>query len=286
MIGISLSPGILTQTPNQAADRQLLDSFGGVSALLKGFADMGVGAIEMRSVRPDTPEKVTAACADAILSAGLRMTIHATLADMPAKAFFRYLMPALKLLPADHPVVPLTVHSLRTGSLTLDRSATVRMLRALGDYAKDHGLNVVLALENNRIHTPGLSIMECDGVAATVLEADRDNVGTCFDFGHLYSNFLTYPECTPFLPPDSFLKKAAHTHIHGVTGITHWPLTGDNLPLEDYLRHLRVAGYAGICNLELESGRFWRDIDPREGFEMSVRALKDTLNRLEEEEKA
>ncbi|MBO4886653.1 MAG: sugar phosphate isomerase/epimerase, partial [Clostridia bacterium] len=253
-------------------------------ALLRGLREAGVGAIELRALRPDTPRAVTAACASAVLEAGLCLTIHATLAELSAKAFFAALSPALELLPADHPAVPITVHSARTGSETLDRAATVRLLRLWADDAAQRGRNVVLALENNRIHTSGLSIMDCDGVISTVREVNRPNVGTCFDFGHLYSNFLVYPECTPFLPPEDFLRAAVQTHIHGVTGITHYPLLEDNLPLEDYLRHLKAAGYRGIYNLELESGRFWRDIEPREGFELSVKRLKECLAKLEGEE--
>ena len=281
MIGTSLPLGVLTDNPNQEADKRLLDAYGGSRALLAAFRKLGVGAIELRAVRPDTPREVTAACARAVLEAGLCLTVHATLTELSARAFFDALTPALTLLPPDHPAVPLTVHSARTGSETLDRAATIRLLGQWADYAERKRLNVTLALENNRIHSSGLSIVECDGVIATVREVNRRNVGTCFDFGHLYSNFLTYPECTPFLPPDGFLQAAVQTHIHGVKGITHYPLLEGSLPLEDYLRHLRAAGYRGVYNLELESGRFWREMEPREGFEMSIDRLKNCLAKLE-----
>ena len=283
MIGTSLSLGVLTDNPNQEADKRLLDAYGGSRGVLRGLREAGVEAIELRSLRPETPKDVTAACARAVLDEGLALTIHATLAEMSAEAFFAYLSPALDLLPKDHAAVPLTVHSARTGSETLDRAATVRLLRAWADHAAKKQLNIALALENNRIHASGLSIVDCDGVNSTVREVNRKNVGTCFDFGHLYSNFLTYPECTPFLPPEGFLRAAVQTPIHGVVGITHYPLLDDSLPLEDYLRHLRAAGYKGIYNLELESGRFWRVIDPREGFELSVARLKECLEKLEAE---
>ena len=283
MIGLSLPLGVLTENPIQPADKCLLDAYGGCRALLRAFAERGVGAIELRAVRPDTPPEVTAACARAVLDAGLHLTIHATLAELSARAFFDTVRPALDLMAADHAPVPLTVHPARTGSETLDRAATIRLLRLWAEYAEKKRLNVLLALENNRIHMSGPSIMDCGGVAAIVREVNRPGVGTCFDFGHLYSNFLTYPECTPFLPPDAFLQAAVQTHIHGVVGTTHFPLLDDSLPLEDYLRHLRAAGYRGIYNLELESGRFWRVVDPREGFELSIDRLKACLNRLDAE---
>ena len=282
MIGTSLPLGVLTDNPNQEADKRLLDAYGGSRALLRAFRQLGVDAIELRAVRPETPREVTEACARAVLDAGLSLTIHATLAELSAEDFFAEIAPALELLPKDHPAMPVTVHSARTGSETLDRAATIRLLRLWADYAEGEGLGVVLGLENNRIHASGLSIVQCGGVYSTVREVSRRGVGTCFDFGHLYSNFLTYPECTPFLPPDGFLRSAVQTHIHGVKGITHYPLLEGALPLEDYLRHLRAAGYKGIYNLELESGRFWREVEPRDGFELSIHRLKRTLADLEE----
>ncbi len=280
MIGTSLALGILTGNPATEADKALLDAAGGPKALLERFRALGVGAIELRSVRPDTPRQITQACAALVLEAGLALTIHATLTDTDARSFYAALDPALKLLPKDHIRVPLTVHPLRTGSEPLDQSGTVRLLRLFADEAERRGLNVALALENCRIHRSGLSIMDCQGVTTTALEADRKNVGVCFDFGHLYSNFLTFPECTPFLPPEPFLRAAVHTHIHGVTGTTHCPLTDESLPLEDYLRHLIGASYGGIYNLELECGRFWRDMPPLEGFETSLDRLTRCLEAL------
>ena len=280
MIGTSLPLGVLTGNPQTDADQALLDAYGGRKALLAGLRALGVGSIELRSVRPDTPGSAAAACAAEILDAGLGLTIHATLTDTDARSFFAPLRPALKLVPPSPGPMPVTVHSLRTGSEPLDQAGTVRALRRFADYAAAEGLNVTLALENNRIHRSGLSIMDCCGVAATVRETARPGVGVCFDLGHLYSNFLTWPECTPFMPPEDFLRAEVHTHIHGVSLITHWPLTGDNLPLEDYLSALIGAGYQGIYNIELECGRFWREIPPREGFEMTVGALKACLTRL------
>ena len=280
IIGTSLPPSVLRDAPVTEADKMLLDAYGGHMALLRGIGNMGVGAIELRSIRPDTPEAVTAACAADVLNSGLKLTVHATLTDTTAEGFFAPLRPALKLIPREHGPTPLTVHSLRTGSEPLDQANTVRMLKLLADYAADRGWPVILALENNRIHRSGLSIMDCHGVEATVREADRPNVGVCFDFGHLYSNFLTYPECTPFLPSEGFFRRVAHTHIHGVEHTTHYPLRDGNLPLRDYLARLLAVGYAGLFNLELECGRYWRDVAPREGYEMSVQALRACLTEL------
>ena len=286
MIGTSLPLGLLTGSPCCEADKRLIDSYGTPGRLLAAFRERGVSCVELRSVRPNTPLSATAACAEAVLNAGLHLTIHATMTDVSARDFFSVLMPALALLPAGHPVVPLTLHSLRTGDETHDRAATIRLLRAWSDYALEHALPIRFALENNRIHESGLSIVDCYGVASTVRETTRPNVGVCFDFGHLYSNFKSYPECTPFLPPEGFLRAAVHTHIHGLADTTHCPLLAGSLPLEEYVGQLRRTGYRGIYNLELESGRFWRTIEPRTAFELSIDRLRDCLSSLEKENPA
>ena len=45
MIGTSLPLGVLTDNPNQEADKRLLDAYGGSTALLRGLREAGVGAI-------------------------------------------------------------------------------------------------------------------------------------------------------------------------------------------------------------------------------------------------
>lgn len=283
MIGTSLPLGVLTQNPACEADRRLLADYGGIRALLAAFRAMGVGAVELRSVKSHADANMLAACARAVLDADLAVTIHAALDELPAEAFFENLRPALDRLPGGHPIVPLTVHSMKTGDEVRDRAATVRLLSAWGRFAGARRLPVKLALENNRIHRSGLSIVDCDGVISTVREVGLENVGVCFDFGHLYSNFVSYPECTPYLPGDDFLRAAIHTHIHALAHTTHYPLSAGRLPLEDYIRQLRRCGYRGIYNLELECGRFWKAVDPREAFESSIAFLGNCLAQCGEE---
>lgn len=282
MIGTSLPLGVLTQNPVCEADKRLLDDYGGIKALLSAFRALGVRSIELRSVKAHADAKALADCAHAVLDAGLHMTIHAALDDLPAEVFFENLRPALELLPADHPVVPLTVHSMKTGDEMRDRAATVRLLSAWGRFAAERCFPVRLALENNRIHESGLSIVDCGGVISTVREVGLENVGVCFDFGHLYSNFVSYPECTPYLPDDAFLRAAIHTHIHALAHTTHYPLTAGKLPLEAYIQNLKRCGYRGVYNLELECGRFWQEVDPRAAFEGSIAALQSCLECVEE----
>lgn len=277
MIGTSLPLGVLAQEPNCEADALLLKQYGGIRALLAAFRALGVGAIELRSVQAHADAQLLSVCAQTVLDAGLALTVHAALDDMPADMFFENLYPALEKLPRGHYVVPLTLHSIHTGHEMQDRAATVRLLTAWSRFAQDKALPVCLALENNRIHRSGRSLVDCSGVMDSVRAVGSECVGVCFDFGHLYSNYVNYPECTPFLPDDDFLRAAVHTHIHALTHTTHYPLNTGRLPLEEYISVLRRCGYSGIYNLELEGNRFWREIDPRTAFEASITALRDSL---------
>ena len=76
MIGTSLPLGVLTQNPACEADKRLLDDYGGIRALLAAFREMGVGAVELRSVKAHADAETLAACARAVLDAGLSMTIQ------------------------------------------------------------------------------------------------------------------------------------------------------------------------------------------------------------------
>ena len=63
MIGTSLPLGVLTQNPACEADKRLLDDYGGIRALLAAFREMGVGAVELRSVKAHADAETLAACA-------------------------------------------------------------------------------------------------------------------------------------------------------------------------------------------------------------------------------
>ena len=84
MIGTSLPLGVLTQNPACEADKRLLDDYGGIRALLAAFREMGVGAVELRSVKAHADAETLAACARAVLDADLAVTIHAALDELPA----------------------------------------------------------------------------------------------------------------------------------------------------------------------------------------------------------
>ena len=154
----------------------------------------------------------------------------------------------------------------------------VSMLNALADYRDSNGYPVTIALENNRL-LPDKS--EGDSVALVydaVCQADRENVGICFDTGH-YAYYLRKNHPTrPFtLPAADFWKRVLHTHIHALDGLkTHFPLGSFELPLQEILDALSHK-YFGIYNIELDFPR-WKDrIDPQAALLNSVSYLAQSL---------
>lgn len=279
MIGVSLPLPLLCGTPADAAQQSLHDSYGSPQAMLASLRARGVASIELRGVAQETDPAVALEAAGAVRQAGLHMTIHASLYPAPPEAFFGCIQP---LLPeqADPPVC-LTVHTMRAFGAENRVQSTAQLAR-WGRYALDHGIPVRFALENNRIGNDPLEVTACPDIAGIVREIDLPNVGVCWDFGHLYSDFQRFPDRTPeMLPPEPFAQRAVHTHIHGVRGQTHFPLLGpEDLPLRAYLEVLRANGYRGILNLELDFYRFHARHDPRDALERSVDCLRRAADDL------
>ena len=250
-IGLSLSPSLLCGRPESVPQQQLLSSSGGVQGWLRRVREAGCTHIELRTVRPDTAPETIRLSAQAVFSAGLHLSVHGTLADEPAEAFWGRLQSVLSV----QPELAITVHSLSA------RKDTLLLLQRMGQYAAFHHPSARIALENNR-SKPGdrLPLVGCTGILETVERLNLPNVGICWDFGHFCWNRMAHPSLVPAdLPPEAFLRRVIHTHIHSVLdGSTHFPLTMGELPLNEYLLALSHAGYKGIYNLEPEPER-WAD---------------------------
>ena len=78
-------------------------------------------------------------------------------------------------------------------------------------------------------------------------------------------------------PPRDFLAYTIHTHIHGLSGRTHFPIDGSNIPIKQYCTLLSEQNYSGVYNLELDFNRFYLDIEPRKALEDSVDVLRQIL---------
>lgn len=273
-IGASLSPAFLCGEASSAHQQTMLKD--GLPAFLARLRSAGCTHIELRAVRRDTPEETVTGAVRAAQEAGLSLTVHGILTDEPAEHFWSRLAPVL----AAEKNLCVTVHS------ASDRETTLHLLRRMGEYALSHHPGARLALENNRSRKgDNIDLVECAGVGNTVKEADLPNLGTCWDFGHFYWDHLTHPALLPDpLPPEDFLKRAVHTHIHSVhENTTHFPLTMGELPIKSFISALRKSGYCGVYNLEPEPERWNESIDAAEEIIRSVGILKKTLQQTEEE---
>jgi len=266
MIGISLPLAMLSGlAPLDPAHRALLSAYDNDPARMLGsLHTQGVGSVEfeIRDRDPDLAAIGRAArrCADA----GLRITIHGELRydDTPERFFKPY-----EALPAQDGYT-ITLHGLA------DMGATVAALKTFAAYADERLPWLYIALENNRRRPGGGACRSCAQAAQAIEAVDHPRVNACWDFGHFYSNVMNSFEAPQ--PPEDFLSRAAHTHIHGVTeGRTHFPPDGNNLPLEHYCALLAERGYRGVYNLELGFGRFFSCIEPRKALEASISLLKE-----------
>jgi len=273
-LGVSLSPAFLCGEAASTHQKNMLKD--GLSSFLARLRGAGCTHIELRAVRRNTPPETVTGAVRAVQEAGFSLTAHGILTDEPAELFWARLLPVLS---AENNLC-VTVHSASS------REETLLLLRRMGEYALIHHPGARLALENNRSKKgDNIALVECAGVANTVKEADLPSLGTCWDFGHFHWDHLTHPALLPDpLPPEEFLKRTVHTHIHSVfSDTTHFPLTMGELPLKSFILALKKTGYSGVYNLEPEPERWDESIDAAEEIIRSVGILRNTLQQTEEE---
>lgn len=272
-IGVSLPPAFLAGKAMTEHQRKMMESSGGADGFLRRLKKAGVSSVELRAIRPGTaPEEVREAVR-AATEAGLSLTVHGALKDEPAELFWGRMEPVLDVQPA----LTVTVHSAG------DRETTLMLLRRMAEYAAFRFPEAKLALENNRSKKgDNMDLVECFGVMKTLSILECPNVGACWDFGHYYWDRLTHPAQLPDeLPPEGFLRRAVHTHIHAVENdTTHFPLTTGQLPLEEFVRALSGAGYTGVYNLEPEPERWDEERDAAEEIIRSAELLVEMLRKI------
>lgn len=280
IFGISLSPGVLSETPRDAAGKKLLAEYGGAAALLKGLSGLGITHIELRAVRPEDDGDRVLACAEKIWNAGMRVTVHGAVPPEPGAFEDTYpsLLPLLREAKAHQDTVTITLHAYSSDKVQDEAglSAKTRQLLALWSGDADR-LGFRFALEVNREKDGKCDPANCcAGVTGILRELDGNMCGGCFDFGHYYYNMSRRSGTPGLLPESEFLSRCIHTHIHALSlaGSTHFPFAEDTaLPLEQYVEALLRAGYKGVFNLELDYSRF-PDACFRDAIRNSVLALK------------
>ncbi len=281
-IGMSIAPRAFDPLKAKEHEKRLAEEFGGMDAMLRTLKEFGVTHIELRTVSPTANGEAMLAVAERIWMAGLKITVHGSLPKTIGRFAETYpsLLPILREAKAHQDFVNITVHAYSSDEDTDVAKFAADTNRILTLWAEDaERLRYRLALENNRSkedYDPGNS---CEGVLEMLPDC-ADLVGSCFDFGHYYYNMLYNDDTPDKMPPEAFLNRAFHTHIHALCEKkTHFPLVeGSVMPLERYVKALKKAGYKGVFNMEINVERF-PELPNRETIITSLQTLRAAVEQ-------
>lgn len=280
IVGVSLAPSVLARTAREEYETVLLEKNGGIDGLLAMCKRAGAESVEMHSIFPGTSPKTVEDCMRPILNAGMRASVHGVLTEQEPEEQLAQLETVWR---RNKGRTVLNIHVVEGRGDMTDEKLTYERLPLLLEYIQKNRLPVDVALENNRLHAGQTFYSDTEGIAEIGRRiGSYDGFGFCFDMGHHCSDFQRFPERTKEYPPEDFLSRVIHTHIHGVVNKdTHFPLNAENLPLKEYLTLLRKYRYPGIYNVELDPRKFYRETDPTDGILSSVRFLKKVLGEGE-----
>jgi len=275
---VSLPPAYLAGEPNEL----LTGALGDPATALAALRQAGATAIELRAVGAHTDPALALAAARQVWHAGGILTVHGELPASTPAALCPALVALCREMAQQGRCAIVTIHSYK--SLEEPTSAlaarTIRAVRELLHDAEEEGLPLRLAVELNRAkggNDPSVSYRCLLSMHARIA---HPHVGFCWDFGHAFSNVRQ--GAMTLVPPDAFLRRVIHTHIHDLyaDGATHAPLTEGRLPLASVLWVLRCAGYGGIINLELGGHRQDSPAGVCAGLFASIARLVDVLTTL------
>lgn len=263
MIGVSLSyKWMLTGVGGYGLD---------LREVLTELKRREVDSIELRTVLPgDSPEGVLSV-AERLWNFGFGITVHSRMHS--AETAVSDVFDPLRLL----------IKNLRQESLVLVlhpiNADNIAILRALSDHITENNYPVTVALENNRLMPDNSEGDAAAYVLDTVKAVDRPNIRICFDMGHyMYYVKKHRPDAESCLPPEGFIKRIVHTHIHALSGLkTHFPLTEEyELPLSELTSGIGW-GYFGVYNFEPDLPRWDGVIDPLPAILSSLDNLRRAL---------
>ena len=243
--------------------------YGSRGVFFRKLRGAGVENVELRTVKADAaPEKVLEA-AERLWDAGFQITVHggARSHETAVEDIFK---PLSRLLGALRQKELIIVMHPTVGS----EDELLAMLRALAEHIREEKLPVRIALENNRKMPDGTRGDSLGLVSGLVDRLDRPEVGVCFDMGHY---FWVVGKDRSKLPPEKFLRRIIHTHIHALSGdTTHFPLGRYELPIREYVAAFSHE-YGGCYHLELEYERYAGLVGADEAMFESIETLKKAL---------
>ena len=263
-IGISLPWSYLSEIYRDEASKTVMRDCSSPQIFLEKLKTKGVSSIELRHWEKDFTEKEMNKSFFNIASAGLQYTVHGDIYEnhdeLSVFKAFPWLQSSLENRSVNsQKELIITIHPLKkeNGNMEALRGKTEKILDHYCNEIDKYSLPVKIAYENQREKGFTDPALHFESISETVMKINRKMLGTCWDMGHSYANYIknSYKE----LPDPLFLKKAIHTHIHDLsetTGATHWPLIFGLTPVEKYINTLEESGYRGIYNLELSAERF------------------------------
>lgn len=237
--------------------------------LLPLLWERGVSSIEVRAVPPCADADEVFWIAERLWNYGFTVSVHSSVKTVE-NAVSEVLLPLERMVSAlRQRELVVTVHP-----IIGDNAA---MLTALSDYITEKGFPIRIALENER-KMPDKTVGDSLSlVFEAVTAVNRDNVGICFDMGHLAWYNENYTDFPNQAPPKEFLSRVIHTHIHAcVDGVTHYPLDSWREPFSYYIEKLSY-NYFGVYNLEISPERLADRSDERSAYLISVDTLRENL---------
>lgn len=230
-----------------------------------------VQSVELRSVRPShESEQVKNAC-DLLWANGFNVTVHSRVNSLESciSDIFDNLESTLLNLKQEFLII--TIHPID------DDNAL--MLTMLSEHITNNGYKAKIALENNRLLPNGDEGDSTALVADAVMRAGKENVGICFDMGHLaYFVKKNCDDDSDYKINPEFLKRVIHTHIHGTSGLTtHYPMSDEDVRTSSFMNALS-HGYLGVYNIELDFPRIQKLWEPLPALECAINYLTKNLS--------
>ena len=266
-----------TNLPHGFAQRAEVAAFYNGSSVLDQLRAAGFVFVEL-SLQACFDEAAVLAEADACVAAGLRVDLHPYHSgavgcesfdrspDNPCRALtLRYLELAGRIAQRqDHRCV-VNFHPASNARLPAAdrRSLPRRDLAARSrDYFNWMGEEVAVSGADLLLTAELQNAVPADGPPGLVRIGDRcaeledvtpesDNrFGLCWDTGHGYLGHLHHAE--PVIPPNSFLRRVRHIHLHDVDGERdHVPPGYGQAPMDRYMAAIRDHEFGGDLTVEM-----------------------------------
>jgi len=274
MFGLSLRFDLLLGITRDSALIKLSETFSGLDGLLTAVKNEGIQSVELRALFPEHKPSDALKMAENVWKNGMQITVHSFISSEET-AVEDVLNPVSEILKnLKQESLTITLHAIKNKDFPEVETSpvpTINALKKLAEAIKD--LPVTIALENNRKKKDDDPGNSWDKVLDIVKAVDNEKVKICWDMGHHYYNCQISEDDDFLVPSDEFLKRVAHTHIHGVVNnTTHYDLDETNLPLEKYLNALNKY-YKGVYNLELTPDYWAGYKDVYQGIETSIKTL-------------